>query len=85
VYDFLKAFPGLAAAFKQGVLESEAHLLFEALKSVIHDHAFVGGGPGSGKTTVALKIVKAIVSGIVNPKDGRVEPDPPCRCCQCPR
>lgn len=77
VYDFLKAFPGLAAAFGQGVFESEARRLVEALKSVTHGHAFVGGGPGSGKTTVALKIVKAIVSDIVNPKGGRVEPDPP--------
>jgi hypothetical protein len=27
VYDFLKAFPGLAAAFRQGVFESEARQL----------------------------------------------------------
>jgi hypothetical protein len=77
VYDFLKAFPALAAAFGQGVFEYEARRLVEALKSVTNSHVFVGGGPGSGKTTMALKIVKAFVSDIVNPKGGRVEPDPP--------
>ncbi|KAF4992290.1 hypothetical protein FGRMN_7256, partial [Fusarium graminum] len=66
VYNFLKAFPGLATSFENGEFDSEARQVVQALQSVPCGHAFVGGGPDSGKTTVATKIVRAIVSGGVS-------------------
>lgn len=35
----------------------------ESLKETLYGYAFVTGGPGSGTTTTAMKLVTAIVSG----------------------
>ncbi|EWZ37539.1 hypothetical protein FOZG_09528 [Fusarium oxysporum Fo47] len=56
-------FPGLARAYLNGEFEGECERLVESLKETPHGYAFVTGGPGSGKTTTAMQLVAAIVSG----------------------
>ncbi|EEU48426.1 uncharacterized protein NECHADRAFT_74553 [Fusarium vanettenii 77-13-4] len=60
--DFVQIFPGLARAYEDGAFRGEAAGLVESLRSVPFEWAFVTGGPGSGKTTAALAIVKAVIS-----------------------
>jgi hypothetical protein len=66
IFNFLQKFPGLARAFDAGEFTDEVSPLVEALKAVPYGWAFVTGGPGSGKTTTAMNLVKAVVSDSVN-------------------
>lgn len=66
VYNFLQRFPGLARAFDAGEFKEEVSFLVEALKAVPYGWAFVTGGPGSGKTTTALSLVRATISASTN-------------------
>ncbi|KAH6968675.1 P-loop containing nucleoside triphosphate hydrolase protein [Fusarium avenaceum] len=66
VYNFLQRFPGLARAFDAGEFTDEVSLLVEALGAVPYGWAFVTGGPGSGKTTTAMSLVQAVISGSTN-------------------
>ncbi|KIL96251.1 hypothetical protein FAVG1_00995 [Fusarium avenaceum] len=66
VYNFLQRFPGLARAFDAGEFNEEVSFLVEALKAVPYGWAFVTGGPGSGKTTSAMSLVRAIISASTN-------------------
>ncbi|KAF5718282.1 hypothetical protein FGLOB1_1732 [Fusarium globosum] len=45
--------------------DGEVQTLVESLKETPYGYAFVTGGPGSGKTTTAMKLVTAIASGDV--------------------
>ncbi|RKL27006.1 hypothetical protein BFJ72_g13440 [Fusarium proliferatum] len=58
-------FPGLTRAYLEGKFDGEVQTLVESLKETPYGYAFVTGGPGSGKTTTAMKLVTAIVSGDV--------------------
>ncbi|CCT68652.1 uncharacterized protein FFB20_14402 [Fusarium fujikuroi] len=58
-------FPGLTRAYLEGKFDGEVQTLVEGLKETPYGYAFVTGGPGSGKTTTAMKLVTAIVSGDV--------------------
>jgi hypothetical protein len=63
VFNFLDRFPGLARAFNAGEFTGEVPRLVEALKAVPYGWAFITGGPGSGKTTTAMSLVGAVISG----------------------
>ncbi|SPJ73725.1 uncharacterized protein FTOL_03455 [Fusarium torulosum] len=65
VFNFLQMFPGLARAFDAGEFTGEVLLLFEALKAVPYGWAFITGGTGSGKTTTAMSLVGAVISGSI--------------------
>ncbi|KAF5642326.1 hypothetical protein F52700_3174 [Fusarium sp. NRRL 52700] len=56
-------FPGLARAYLEEEFDGKVKGLVERLKETPCGYAFVTGGPGSGKTTTAMNLVAAIVSG----------------------
>ncbi|KAG9503006.1 hypothetical protein J7337_005843 [Fusarium musae] len=66
VYSFLRAFPGLASALEGGKFTAEAREFVNALSVVPFGYAFLSGGPGSGKTTLALSVVKEALSDTAN-------------------
>ncbi|KAH7255807.1 uncharacterized protein BKA55DRAFT_565116 [Fusarium redolens] len=67
--NFHEKFPGLARAYKEDKFDGEVARLVETLQDVPAGHAFCTGGPGSGKTTTVLKIVEAVLSGLVETID----------------
>ncbi|KAF5529143.1 hypothetical protein FPHYL_14255, partial [Fusarium phyllophilum] len=67
--NFYEMFPGLARAYKEGEFDDEVARLVETLQDAPAGHASCTGGPGSGKTTTVLNIVKAILSGAVEKVD----------------
>ncbi|KAG5752128.1 hypothetical protein H9Q69_010324 [Fusarium xylarioides] len=68
-HNFHEMFPGLARAYKEGEFDDEVARLVETLQDAPAGHASCTGGPGSGKTTTVLNIVKAILSGAVEKVD----------------
>ncbi|KAG5817566.1 hypothetical protein H9Q74_005520 [Fusarium xylarioides] len=66
VYNFLRAFPGLDSALEQGKFTAEARGFVNALSAVPFGYAFLTGGLGSGKTTLALSVVKEVLSDTAN-------------------
>ncbi|KAJ3525054.1 hypothetical protein NM208_g11808 [Fusarium decemcellulare] len=64
--NLVDGFLGLRQALDNGVFSGEALGLVNSLMKVPFGYAFVAGGPCTGKTTLAMRIVKAIISGAVD-------------------
>ncbi|KAF5573062.1 hypothetical protein FPCIR_14101 [Fusarium pseudocircinatum] len=65
IVNFHERFPGLASAFKEGKFKGEVERFVRSLREVPFAYMFCTGCPGSGKTTTALNIVEAVMSGPV--------------------
>ncbi|KAF5005856.1 hypothetical protein FDECE_7730 [Fusarium decemcellulare] len=75
--NLVDGFPGLKQAFATGLFEGESKGAVESLMKVPFGYAFITGGPGSGKTSLALRIVKAVVSDGVDQAAFNVPDDKP--------
>ncbi|KAF4460376.1 MFS monocarboxylate transporter [Fusarium albosuccineum] len=64
--NLVDGFPGLKQALDDGVFSGEGLSAVQSLMKVPFGYAFITGGPGSGKTTLAMRIVKAVISGPVD-------------------